>query len=351
MKLDKLTKNKNNNNKRKNDQVYRRFGSLLPDDLVSYLDQKLSFAGIKEDRRVWGGRLTTFGFLCGIIAMFSYLIVYNPITDINSILISIGAIALGFIAVGSAAYIWLYFAIADRSSSVEKVLPDFLMLTVSNLRAGMSPFAAFVHAARPEFGPFYDEVKLSIVKKGSNVPLTEILKDAAKSFDSQILQRTINLFAKGIHSGGQLAKLLSSSADEVRRIQDLRAELSSATRTYTIFLSFIIVIIMPFLLSVSTHFIIVFQKIGQERGAADIDTSASIPVFSGSILISPEQMMGMAIITLLMSSALVSFLIGIISKGKAFYGIKYFPLFAIASVVFFLITKAIVGSLLSAFSF
>jgi hypothetical protein len=257
---------------------------------------------------------------------------------------------IGFVAGLAWYYLLLYFQIADRTSEVEKVLPDFLLLTVSNLRAGMPPFTAFVHAARPQFGPLYEEVKFSTAKAGGTASLVDALNEISDYFDSQVLKRTVNLFTKGIKSGGQLSKLLNSCADEIRRIRDLRAELNTSTRTYTIFLGFIIIVIMPFLLSVSTQFVTIFLALQPTDTDLDIENMANIPSFSGKILITPEEMIAVSIATLLVTSLFVSGLAGIISKGKALYGVKYFPVFALASIVAFIIARMFIGGIFASFA-
>jgi hypothetical protein len=213
----------------------------------------------------------------------------------------------------------------------------------------MSPFSAFTNAARPEFGALYDEVKLSTGKASGTASLVDSLQEIQIYFDSAILKRTIGLFVKGIRSGGHLAKLLNASAEEIRRIQDLRAELNTATRSYTIFLGFIVILVMPFLLSVSTHFLTVFLTIQPENDIGNATLSASLPSFSGKVLITPDEMYLAAIGILVLTSLMMSCLIGIIGRGKILYGIKYFPIFAVGAVGAYLVAKIVVGSFLSGF--
>ena len=133
----------------------------------------------------------------------------------------------------------------------------------------------------------------SMAKMGGKGSIAEALLDVSENFDSPILRRTVTLFAKGVGSGGQLVRLLNSSAEEVRRIQDLRAELISATRTYTIFLSFIVILVMPFLLAVSTNFVLVFVQPRGEHQRSDIldcPREPKMPSFSGKILITADDM-------------------------------------------------------------
>jgi len=340
-------------------RIYRRLGGSFSPGFTAYISKKLKVAGIKDETRIWLGEAFLTALMGGLVPLAAYLIVYDPyvifsrpLESIHMILLSLLLFIVGFLFISAIYYFNLYFRIADRTSALEKILPDFLSLTVSNLRAGMNPYYAFVQGARPEFGAFYDEVHLAMAKMGSKASIAEALIEVADNFDSPVLHRTVTLFAKGLRSGGHLVRLLNSSADEVRRIQDLRAELASSTMTYTIFLGFIVVIIMPFLLSVSTIFVTIFVKIQTESmgGGMEESASSSLPSFGGKILVTANDMLVAAVITLAITTFLVSMLMGVVLKGKALYGLKNFPWLLIASVVFYLAAKTMVSSFLSAFA-
>jgi len=330
---------------------FRRMGSLIPKPILGHYARKLRFAGIRKDVRVWLGSRLLLAFFAGALLLAAYLALYNPIATLESGSLAAGLFLGGFLLTLALAYMQLYYQIADRASYVERILPDFLLLTVSNLRAGMSPFAAFTHAARPEFGAFYDELLISTAKAGGRTSLPEALNEVSNYFDSAVLRRTVNLFSKGLKSGAHLAKLLTSIAQEVRRIQDLRAELTSATKTYTVFLAFILVCVMPFLLSISTHFVDVFLKINAENRMSASDASASgLPVFSGNISITGADMAIISVTVIIISSFLVAILNGIITKGRTLYGVKQFPIYAIAAYIVYTISSLFINTFLSGFS-
>jgi len=333
-------------------RLYRRFGAAMPRGLVEYFDKKMRYAGVEpEQRALLLGRTLLITFLAGLVPLLFYLVIFNPITTNTTIAIAAGLFLGGILLSLILHYLTLYFRIADRSAAVEKLLPDFLSLAVSNLRAGMSPYSAFVQAARPEFGPFHDAVILAMARLGSKGSIADALTDVSENFDSSILRRTVALFSKGVRSGGQLVRLLNSSADEVRCIQDLRTELVASTRTYSIFLSFIVVGIMPFLLAISTNFVTVFVSLQLTTGpvTSSIAGGAQIPSFSGKILITPDDMQNISLITLVVINLLICILIGLIDHGKAIYGVKRFPLLVILSLIAFLVAKAFIASFLSGF--
>lgn len=329
-------------------RMYRRLSGAMPRGLVRHFEVKMRFAGISAEESVTRlGKAVLVSILAGVFPLLLYIIIFNPIATPATVALAAGLFSGGFILSATLFYLALYFRVADRAAAVEKLLPDFLSLVVSNLRAGLSPYAAFVQAARPEFGAFHDSIVLAMARMGGKASIADAFLDVSENFDSAILRRTVTLFAKGVRSGGQLVRLLNSSADEVRRIHDLRAELISSTRTYSIFLSFIAVTVMPFLLAVSSNFVTVF--ISLQMDTTSMQGTAQLPSFSGKILINPADMETISIITLVVTNLLVSVLIGVVDRGKAIYGIRSFPILLVLSTCAFFLAKAIIGSFLSNF--
>ena len=338
-------------------QFMRRLSSVYPKKFSKSISDQLHYSGTNSDHRVWLGQ----GLVSSISMSFLVIILYLVYSAISGSSLSpaflrvrvpyfIIGFLLTFIATQAIRFFSLYLKVLDRTSQVEKILPDFLSLTVSNLRAGMAPFAAFVNAARPEFGEFSSEIRLAAARAAGTDSLIDSFGEIKSAFRSSILDRIVNMFAKGMKSGAHLSKLLTSSAEEIRHIQDLRAELATSTRTYTIFLGFIVIVVMPFLLSVSNQFIAVFLSIhvGSDSG---LDTSSlqNMPSFSGNISITPNEMFMVSILTLLMTNMFVSVLIGLIGRGNAVYGLKYLPIFAIASILMFFAMKTMISSMFSTF--
>lgn len=329
---------------------YRRLASIIPDRLIRYMESKLIVTGVRVDVRELAGSwiLICSGF--GLVSLMGYVLLVHGLSaswDLIDYLTLLEFFLIGFVVAIMALELSTYYAMRNRTTVMEKVLPDYLLLIASNLRAGMTPFTAFVKAARPEFGALSKEVIIAASGLSGTASLNDALDELAKRFDSMILERAVVFFKKGVRSGGRIASLLVSSAEEIRKIQDLRAELIIATRTYSIFLGFIVIIIMPFLLSLSTHFITMFLKIREQTIGTSDSISRSIPMFGGNILITPGEMEYLAFASLLLTSLLVSALVGIITRGRVLDGVKYFPVFAVASMVMFIISKMVIGGMLS----
>ena len=308
--------------------VARMFGSKF----LSSVKQKLIYAGVSKNPETWFGSAIIVTFLFSVIGAGGTYLLSPTDKEVNAVavffFIFVSTVVVNFIDV--------FFKITGRARKVEKILPDFLLLIESNLRAGMTPYNSFISAARPEFSPLYEEVRKLSNVVGAKISLDEALSSLSSKFDSQILRKTINLFSKGASAGGHLATLLFANAEEIRKIQELRQELISTTGSYTVFLGFIVIIVMPFLLSIAVHFLAVFTNIqsnvGVDLSKADTGT---IVLFSGNLSIKPDEMKTIAFIALGITALFASILIGVIRVGKPLYGLKYFPIILIPALIAF----------------
>jgi len=333
--------------------LYRRLASLVPEGLLSHVRSELLVAGVRTDPREYTGGWVLVYLLYGLIALSAYAIFSHGISapwELADVIAALDFFLLGLVVAAITLEMSIYYAIRSRTATMEKVLPDFLLLIASNLRAGMTPFAAFVRSARPEFGALSKEVNYAAANLSGSASLNEALDELSKRFDSMMLERVVVFFKKGVRSGGRLAALLVASAEEIRRVQDLREELQIATRAYTIFLGFIVMIIMPFLLSISTQFVAMFIKIRAQTASAGQSLSGTIPMFSGNILVTPDEMAMVAYIALLITSGLVSALTGIISTGRPLDGLKYAPIFAAVSLLVYVVSRMMVAGMMSGIS-
>ncbi|MFA5246786.1 MAG: type II secretion system F family protein [Candidatus Micrarchaeia archaeon] len=338
---------------------YRRIGESLPLKYRTVLQDKLNKAGSTEDASRWFGKRFVYAFIIGI--MFSLLpLVFNLVNIKLSIIdfggfspILVAFLCLLFFLFGLVVglftfYMLVYYSMLSRAEQVERVLPEFLLMISANLRAGMTPFNAFRRSATAELGPLEKEIQLAAVKAGSSQSLAEALNSISDRIDSEILQRTIVLFEKSVRSGGQLAELLTAISEEVRRNQELKAELITSTKSYTIFLFFIILIVSPALLAVSAQFLDIYAGIkGQFSGEAI--EGYSLPFFSGDVVINSEFAVFIAYASLVGTAFFASVLMGVISRGKILFGVKYFPFLAIGSIIAYQIARGVTGGIFSTF--
>ncbi|MFA5106001.1 MAG: type II secretion system F family protein [Candidatus Micrarchaeia archaeon] len=336
--------------------LYKRFSKVLDNQSAGIIERRLAHAGIEAEPEVWIGSMvlvvalfSVVGFLVPFsilphLGVYSFDLVGLSGSEIVFIT-GVGLLFAGLFAVISIVliYMHLYYLVHGRTSRVEEVLPDFLMMVAANLRSGMAPFAAFRLAARPEFGPLEKEIKIVAAKSLGTESLSTSLLQLTARIDSPLLGRTITFFEQGLRSGGKLAELLESAAEELREMEQLKKELALNTRSYTIFLFFVVIVGLPLLLAISGQFLTTFAKIQSSLDAGSI-TSATTALTAPKLTLSPNFVFQMAFVIIFGTCTLVSLLIGVISEGKFLYGVKYVLPLAIATSIIYLVIRALVSS-------
>lgn len=336
--------------------IDKRFSSFFKPKAKDRAGRMLAYAGIATSPEVWMGSRILIVILVGIIGSllpFSIL----PYLDLSGVpllsdtsvvarLVASLLIGASFAAVSAALiYMHLYYLISDRTQRVEAVLPDFLLMVAANLRSGMTPFAAFQAAARPEFGPLQSEISYVSSRALGSESFAEALKGLTTTIDSPMLRRLIVFFENGLKSGGRLAYLLETSADEIRETEDIKRQMVINTKTYAIFVVFILLFGLPLLLAISTQFLSVFAKVqasiteaGSSGGGAGL-AGLSAPKIKVDVKFIDQT----TYIIIIGTSILTAVLVGIIAEGKTLYGLKYFPPLALAATVMFWIFKALIN--------
>jgi len=309
----------------------------------------LKFAGFKEDFDFYLGSKI---LLALVVAIIGFLLPWSiPVLRFafSPALLTgvafLSAISF-FLLVALSFYLYLFYRVDARVKMVESILPDFLLLVASNVRAGMTPFAAFRASARKEFGPLAEEIKLATSESLGVESFSEALKHLSQRIASDSLKEIVSFFAQSLRSGGKIARLLETTANDLRQTQALKKELSSSTKMYVMFVVFVVVIATPVLLSVSVQFLDMIESIQSESHASPIEGAqlgflASKPSFNSAF------MQLVAYVLLLGNSLLASIFIGVIGQGKGKSGVKYFPLLLVVSTVMFFVSRIAFSGMLS----
>ena len=329
--------------------IYKAIAGLTPRSYKKRLEVLLNYAGIDEDVNSWlGSRI----FISLPIALLGASIPYVleslkllPI-DIEVKNLSLMFAVVFFITSLVFSYMHLYYTIEERRKRVEAILPDFLLLVAANMRAGMTPITAFIASSRPEFGPLEDEIKIATSKSLGTESIATVFNDLSKRINSKILKRTVSLFTSGLVSGGHLARLLETTAIDIRETQELKKELASSTKMYTIFIIFVIVIGIPLLLSISIQFLIMLSDIKSKAGPLYLQEFGKEFLIPAGTL-DPAFVNQMGYLILGGTALFVSILIGIINEGKFIYGIKYFIPLLLSSFIVFVLLRTVVSGMLS----
>ena len=339
--------------------IERRFSSFFKPRPKDKIAQLLAFAGIDTHPDVWFGSRILIVLLIGLVGALLPISIFR-FFDLAAYPVLIpptlaGKLVLSF-AVGLAAailtailiYMHLYYLVTERTARVDAVLPDFLLMVAANMRSGMTPFAAFQASARPEFGPLQTEILyVSSLSLGSE-SFADALRQLTATIDSAILRRTIMFFENGLRSGGKLAYLLETSAEEIRETDEMRTQMIVNTKTYAVFLVFILVFGLPLLLAISSQFLSVFTKIQANIGGGGGSTSMIGGLSAPKVKLDIKFIDQMTIIIIVGTAILTSILVGVISEGKLLFGLKYFPPLALASLFIFYICKTLIGGFVGA---
>lgn len=151
--------------------------------------------------------------------------------------------------------IGVYQESEKRRREIELILPDFLLLVSSNLRAKMSPMLALKTAARKEFGALSDEINYVTVKSLGTESFIEQLILIPKRLNSELIERIMMLFITGHISGGDLASLLERIAYDIRETEQMRRRLYMGVNIYILFIMVSLLIGMPLLFAAAGKFV------------------------------------------------------------------------------------------------
>lgn len=311
-------------------------GELAPKRIKRHISEMLSYAGLRMDPREWIGAVTITALS---LALLTYVML-NQFSDFPMFFVHLLSV-LVFMLIISMMYTLLYFQVEDRREISERVLPDLLQLTASNIKSGVTPIVALRMATRPEFGPLHEEIMYVTNKSLGTESFVDALGEVSRRIKSDMLNRSLLLFASSIRSGGSISKVLETSADDIRENQELRRELIAGTNMYVVFILFTVVIAMPILLSLSIQFVDMVSVLH----SSDSFLSKQMGV-SMTIPISADFIFKVAVTTLVVTSVLASLMIGVIHHGRELNGLRYSPLILVNALIFFYLSKTYLVSML-----
>ncbi len=249
--------------------------------------------------------------------------------------------------------VFFYFSvdmkIFNRNKQIEDVLPDFLQLTASNIKAGMTIDRALWYAVRPRFGVLAKEIEIVAKETMSGKDLKDALKEFVSKFNSRVLKRSISLLIEGMDSGGEIGDLLIRISSNIQETKIMKQEMAANVTTYVIFISFATIMAAPFLFALSGVLIKVIQSISTTMGSTSSAASSSFAISFKGAGVSHSDFVIFAVLTLIISSFFSAAIIATITKGDIKSGIKYIPLFIIVSLAIYFVGQIILNSALGTF--
>jgi len=291
--------------------------------------------------------------IAGTIILFLYFIFKIPILWkyrlLNFIIVLISTFILFFVAffiiAVVMAHLLLNLKIYKRKVAVEEVFPDFLQISATNIKAGISVDKALWHAIRPRFGILAKEMETVAKKAMSGEELSEALKEFSEKFHSSSLKRAINLIVRGIESGGEIAQLLDKIAWNMQQNKITRKEMAANVTSYIIFISFASILMAPFLFALSSQLISIMTSITSAIDLSGAEGIMSMPFsLSSDGGLTEGDFRIFVYFCLTITSSFSAMLISIISKGSVKDGVRFIPIFVIISLILFTIFRLILSS-------
>ena len=321
--------------------------------LMDYIER----AGLNIPRQTLSKTIFNICVLINL-AISAFLIYHFSVTlgiSWTTILLSIATLWMLVFAVILFA-LWVIFYIAvdlkifKRKVDIEDVLPDYLQLTASNIKAGMTIDRALWYAVRPRFGILAKEVEIVAKETMRGEDLKTALRKFADKYDSVLLKRSISLLIEGIEAGGEIGDLLNKIAINVQENKLMRKEMSANVTTYIIFITFSTVLAAPVLFALAGTLIKVISNLGSTLGDVGFAaaTSGFALSFSGSG-INYNDFRIFAIISLIITSFFSAIIISTIKRGNAKFGFRFIPIFIVVTVSLFLIADKVLEKLMGVF--
>lgn len=328
--------------------IYKRvclsFYKFFPPFLRTYFSSYLTYSGI-EDHEFWIGRMLLFSLFLSFVFSFATYLHFS-----FAILLILFIFFLSFLLSILIHFFYLVIKSDNRAQEVERHLPEFLLLVISNLRSGLSPYSSLVSAGRSEFGILGKEVSKLSSKLKPTEPFFIALDRLSSSFDSPTLRRVTLLIYRATQAGGKLTDTLEAIVDELKRLKALREELYAQIKGYIMFISLVVVIITPFIFALGSKF--VETTLSFHAQSKELSKYSYNQFFSpASVDIDSAFVETLALVYFFFTSLFFSLFYGLIKRGKPVLGLKYLPLVFLASIVMFYISKLIISAIILPFKF
>ena len=312
---------------------------LIPRKIREHFKLLIKQTDVKTDPDALIGFVVIFGL--GLSLFFSFITasVFNTNVIILTLLIFIIYIVI--------IYMLLLVRSKKKSSQIEAALQDALQLMSGNLRAGMTTDRALLLSSREEFGALKYEIDIIGKEITSGKEIEQSLMNMTKRVRSSRLEKAIYLIVSGLKAGGELAALLDQTAENLRNEKVVDEKVRSNILLYIIFIFIAVGFGAPMLFGLSSYLVeIMTVNLANVEIPVTAQTS-SLPLALTKVSISVDFVVKFAMITIVMSCIMGSFIIGLIAKGNVRDGFKYIPILLLISMTVFFGSRFLIKNLLS----
>ncbi|GAF80981.1 unnamed protein product, partial [marine sediment metagenome] len=314
--------------------------NIYPPVLRKKFRETLSYTGLLIDNNVL------------LSSMFLNILVLSMILSVVNLILSnipwaISTFIISFVVLHILLYLIISLQADKKALAIEKVLPDALTSIASNLKAGLPLDKAIVASSKPELGILKSELD-SVAKEvslGSRIETS--LTRLTDRIRSAKLKWSIELCLYSLKSGGQLSELLISIGNNLRNQEIIEDKIRSQILMYVFLIFGAVAIGVPFLNGMAPVFL---DKISTITSEIDLESfeGTQMPISFGQVSVTTQFLVVHNLVAVIISVILGALLIGVVTRGKAKYGLKNIPiLMTVALAVFFLVRKFITGFLAS----
>lgn len=318
----------------------------LPDFYTDRLEKEAYYARIDNYEKLF----------FKIAAISTALTIVLPFLSNFGTTIKIGISVLAtLIGIPSVPYLYISLKAENRKDEIENILPDALRLVSANIKSGHNLEKALLLSARDEFGPLAEEFRDTAMDMYGGKPVDEALKNMEGRVKSELFGETIKLLVDAMDAGANTAELLENSSNDVRKSIELRDEIKSSIRMYTVFIMMAAVVGAPLLFSISVHMAQETTTMWDEADIGSMEDAGGAGGAGAGIGMSMDfsapdidiqffaQFAMMAIVLINFFSALI---IAQIGSGNLKKGAKYIPVFVTVALVLFSLVRQGVAALM-----
>lgn len=240
-------------------------------------------------------------------------------------------------------YLLFQTAADRRKTEMEKMLPDALLLVSTNLKSGASINRAFLASARDEFGPLQSEFNRTAVQISGGVPVEKALDNMRERINSPLFEDTLKILTNAIAAGGNTAELLESSAEDIRSSLELREEVKSSVRMYTVFIFIAGVVAAPALFGITVYMADTTTSMWSDvnlEGGSNFASGGSTGMSFQKPDVNTSFLGQFSILALTISNFFASLIISQIGNGNMRGGVKLIPITVSVSVGLFLVINS-----------
>ncbi len=247
-------------------------------------------------------------------------------------------------------YVIISIAAERRKKEMENVLPDALLLISANMKSGLNIEKAFLLSARDEFGPLAEELRQTAMEMFGGKPVEEALGEMESRVKSGLFKETIKLLVDGLESGGNTAKLLESSADDIRNSMELRQEINSNIKMYVMFILMAAVVGAPLLFSISVYMSETTADMWDDTDIGEMQTGGELGLTFQEPQVETAFFEQFSIIAIIVINFFAALIISEIKNANVKEGAKYIPVMITVSLILFFIIKGGIASLMGGFT-